>query len=121
MKPRDNRLIFRKPRIFLTKLPREGVQGSASLPIFEQRIGLDPAYELAGAWARTPNKRGPRASGAGAAGVRDRALEHWPLTGGATTRKGPLVSGARQTRARKQMRTDKRVPPVSGTKWGKGL
>jgi hypothetical protein len=68
VKPRDNELIFRKPRVSLANLPREGVRGSASRPILEQQTGLDQADGLTGARTQTPDKRGPRASGAGVAG-----------------------------------------------------
>jgi hypothetical protein len=46
-------------------------------------------------------------------------LQH--LTGGATVRPGPLVSGAGQARARRRERTPGRSPPGSDIEQGKGL
>jgi hypothetical protein len=41
MKTRDGRLIPRKPKIFLTKLPCEGVSADLDRAITDQRPGLD--------------------------------------------------------------------------------
>ena len=52
MKTRDNRLIANKPRVSLTKLPREGLSGTLDRTIPSERPKLDLAVERAGAGAR---------------------------------------------------------------------
>jgi hypothetical protein len=51
--------------VFLANLPREGVRGSVSCSIPEQRTGSNQANGLTGARTRTPDMRGPWASMAG--------------------------------------------------------
>jgi hypothetical protein len=41
MKPRDGGLIPKKPRVLLTKRPREGVSADLDRTIIDQRPGLD--------------------------------------------------------------------------------
>jgi hypothetical protein len=50
-KPKDGGLILRKPRGYLTILPREGVQGYTDRPISGQRPRLNPIDERAGTGA----------------------------------------------------------------------
>jgi hypothetical protein len=43
VKLRDDGFIFEKPRVSLTKKPREGVSGPASHSIHDRGLGLDLA------------------------------------------------------------------------------
>jgi hypothetical protein len=77
------------------------------------------SWRVRGRGCLTSGTHGPAARAG--QGVSDGAPERWPLTGGATMRSGPLVSGAGQALARMRTRADRRGPPVSATERGKGL